>query len=91
MKYLPLCLFLIGCSPIPKSEFHEPKFMKGQKVTYKVPKFYSLVCSGKAEIAALENQAHLEPYTYILETGPEEHGCPYHLYNVYEENIEAAK
>lgn len=93
MKYLPLILFLIGCSPVPKSGIREPKFMMDQKVTYVVPKFYSLVCSGKAKVVDYRTGFVPGTFFYVLETPPgtTDYDCPYHISGVEEKEIEAAK
>jgi hypothetical protein len=79
-KYLVLLFLFIGCSQAIKPE---PKFSMGQKVTYKVSKFFKLVCNGEATI---DNNIYYtgSKYIYWLSTNS---GCP--DFQEAEENIEA--
>ena len=64
----------------------EPKFMKGQKVTYTVPKFYSLVCTGKGKIYQYDASSE----TYTIEESLGNDDCP-DISGLKEKDIQAAK
>lgn len=82
MKYIfaLLTLMFIGCA----NTFHipKPKYLKNQNVIYIVPRFYSLVCSGKGAI----DEAHCyDDCSYTIITPPDEKGCPSEIVIVEEE------
>ena len=62
----------------------EPKFMKGQKVNYKVPKFYSLVCTGKGRIERYDDFNN----TYTIEEDLHNDDCP-DMTEIPEKDIQA--
>ena len=64
----------------------EPKFMKGQKVTYVVPKFYKLVCTGKGKIERYNEDSE----TYTVTEGLDSDDCP-DIEGLKEKDIQAQK
>jgi hypothetical protein len=62
----------------------EPKFMKGQKVTYVVPKFYKLVCTGKGTV----ERYNADYETYTVTEGLNSDDCP-DLDGLKEKDIQA--
>lgn len=71
MKYLlALSLLFVGCNQftIPK-----PRYARSQKITYVVPDFYRLVCSGKGMI---EEVTCYNECIYVISTPSTEKGCP---------------
>ena len=84
MKYLPLLLLVfVGCF----EDLPPPKFYKGQKVTYKVPSFYSHVCSGKGEI--YNYTKGYDSYEYYLLIPQKDYGCI--VYWFQEADLKAVK
>lgn len=74
------------CGGKDTSRLKEPKFVKGQKVTYAVPKFYSLVCTGRGKIS------RYEPYSdsYTVEETLGNGDCP-DIDGLKEKDIQAIK
>lgn len=77
---------LLGGLHAKANEVKEPKFMKGQKVTYKVPKFYSLVCNGSGKIVRYSEYNG----TYTVEDLYQNTECP-DLDGIQEKDIQAIK
>lgn len=64
----------------------EPKFMKGQRVSYAVPRFYSLVCTGKGKISQYDS--YTDSYTVEETLGNSD--CP-DINGLKEKDIQALK
>ena len=81
--YLTLCLFAVmGCSV----KEPEPIFKKDQLITYKVPTFYSLTCSGNGKIS--DYSIYSDGFVYTITTPSNEDGCPLQL-TINERDIKA--
>lgn len=80
-------MFLILLLPlVAAAATKEPKFMKGQKVSYTVPRFYSLVCTGKGKITQYD--AYSDSYTVEEVLGNDD--CP-DISGLKEKYIQALK
>jgi hypothetical protein len=95
MKYLLLLLFLSACSssdwqPIGQLDFSTaPLFKMNQKVVYKVPPFYQIVCSGQGTVRELVVDIP-GSFQYRVSTPNEEPDCPA-SYVIRETELKAAK
>lgn len=72
MKYVLIMMLALMAA---QAQAREPKFYKGQKVTYEVGFFLHKVCSGNAEIYEVHDGEN-GSYVYTITPPENESDCP---------------
>lgn len=80
MKLLICLMMLLSCGCFADKSPPVPKYKKTDHVGYKVPEFYSLVCSGEGDVIDYKWQG-LTPsgFIYTIQTPMDEQNCPMEL------------
>ena len=66
-KLFIILLLFVGC--VQQKDAKQPLFLKGEEVTFDVPQFYSLVCSGNGYVVGAEwNPLSGDKYIYNIQT-----------------------